>query len=93
LHGATASSVADELVAHRAEWNYRSWAKDLTRQPLLVIGASKAGGEENRKLADAVAHAGGQVTNITLTSDHAFQDHRIALAGEVIRWLQRLPAD
>jgi pimeloyl-ACP methyl ester carboxylesterase len=92
LHGATASSTADELVAHRTEWNFRSWAKDLTRQPLLVIGASKAGGEENRKLAESVARAGGQVTNITLTSDHSFQNHRIALAAEVVRWLQKLDA-
>jgi hypothetical protein len=57
----------------------------------LVIGASKALGEENHKLAEAVSHAGGKVTDITLPSDHAFQDHRIALAAEVINWLQALP--
>ena len=90
LQGATASSTADELVAHRAEWNFMSWANDLTRRPLLVIGASKAGAEENRKLADAVTRAGGKVTAITLTSDHSFQDHRIALAAEVVKWLQKL---
>lgn len=93
LQGATASSTADELVEHRADWNFRSWAKDLTRRPLLVIGASKAGGEENRRLAESVARAGGHVTAVTLTSDHAFQDHRIALAAEVVNWLQRLPVN
>jgi uncharacterized protein len=90
LQGATASSTADELVAHRAEWNFMSWANDLTRRPLLVIGASKAGAAENRKLAQAVTRAGGKVTAITLTSDHSFQDHRIALAAEVVKWLQKL---
>jgi len=93
LQGATASSTADELVAHRAEWNFMSWAKALTRRPLLVVGASKAGGEENRQLAEAVTRAGGAVTAVTLTSDHSFQDHRIALAAEVVEWLQRLPAN
>ena len=68
-----------------------SWAKDLTRCPLLVIGASKAGGEENRALAQAVTRDGGTVSALTLPTDHSFQDHRIALAAEVVDWLQKLP--
>jgi pimeloyl-ACP methyl ester carboxylesterase len=91
LHGATAASTAKEIMAHRADWNFQSWAKDLTRSPLLVIGASEANGEENRQLAEAVTRAGGKVTAVTLPSDHSFQDHRIALAAEVVDWLQKLP--
>ncbi len=91
LSGATPASIGEEVVAHRADWNYQSWASGLTRRPLLVIGASRAGGAENRKLAAAVTSAGGKVTAVTLTSDHSFQDHRIALAAEVINWLQKLP--
>jgi hypothetical protein len=70
-----------------------SWANNLTRRPLLIVGASKGGAEANRQLAEAVARAGGKVTAITLTSDHSFQDHRIALAAEVVKWLQKLPAN
>jgi len=33
---------------------------------------------------------GGQVTALTLQSDHSFQDHRIALAAQVINWLRRI---
>jgi len=91
LHGATAQSTADEVIAHRTEWNVMSWAKELARCPLLVIGASKAYGQENRELADAVIHDGGKVTSVVLASDHAFQDHRIALAAELVDWLQNLP--
>lgn len=91
LHGATAASTAKEVMAHRIEWNFQSWAKDLTRSPLLVIGASKADGEENHRLAEAVRRGGGNVTAVTLPSDHSFQDHRIALAAEVVAWLQTLP--
>lgn len=90
LHGATAASIADEIVAHRADWNFLSWAKDLAHSPLLIIGASQAGGEENRQLAEAVTRAGGHVTAVTLPSDHSFQDHRIALEAEVVSWLQQL---
>jgi pimeloyl-ACP methyl ester carboxylesterase len=91
LHGATATSTAEEVMAHRVDWNVLSWAKHLTHRPLLVIGASKAGGEENRKLAEEVTRAGGKVTALTIQSDHSFQDHRIALAAEVVNWLQKLP--
>lgn len=91
LHGATAASIAEEAMAHRTEWNFQSWARDLTRTPLLVIGASKAFGEENHQLAEAVTRAGGNVTALTLPSDHSFQDHRITLAAQVVDWLQKLP--
>jgi pimeloyl-ACP methyl ester carboxylesterase len=91
LHGATAMSTAAEVSVHRKDWNFLSWAKDLTRCPLLVIGASKAGGEENRQLAEAVTRDGGKVTAVTIQTDHSFQDNRIALAAEVVDWLQKLP--
>jgi pimeloyl-ACP methyl ester carboxylesterase len=91
LQGATAASVAEEIVAQRSEWNLMSWAEALARRPLLVIGASRGLGEENRRLAEAVARAGGNVTAVALASDHSFQDHRIALAAEVVEWLERLP--
>ena len=91
LHGATATSTAAEVVAHRKEWNFLPWAKDLTHTPLLVIGASRAYGEDNQRLADAIAAAGGKVTAMTIQSDHSFQDHRIALAGAIVDWLQKLP--
>ena len=91
LQGATPVSTAKEVVAHRVDWNYLSWAKSLTHTPLLIIGASKAGGEQNRKLAEAVTAAGGKVRSVTITSDHSFQDHRIALAGLVVDWLEKLP--
>jgi pimeloyl-ACP methyl ester carboxylesterase len=93
VQGATPSGIADEIVAHRAAWNFLPWAADLARRPLLVIGASNGLGEENRRLAEAVAGAGGKVTSVTLPSDHSFQDHRIALAAEVVTWLQQLPRE
>ncbi|HST27480.1 MAG TPA: alpha/beta hydrolase [Rudaea sp.] len=91
LHGATALSVVAETIAHRTEWNYQSWAPELAHEPLLIIGASRGRGEDNRKLAEAVTAAGGNVSAVTLESDHSFQDHRIALAALVVDWLQKLP--
>lgn len=91
LHGATATSIADEIVAHRSEWDFISWANDLTRRPMLIVGASMGFGENNRRLGAAVASAGGNVHAVTLPTDHSFQDRRIELAAEVVKWLQTLP--
>lgn len=91
LHGATALSVVEETIAHKNEWNYQSWASQLARQPLLVIGASRGRGADNHILAEAVTAAGGKVTAVIFETDHSFQDHRIALAAEVVNWLQKLP--
>lgn len=93
LHGATATGIADEIELHRSEWNFLPWAGELAHRPLLVIGAAQDYGAQNRELADAVARAGGKVTALTLPSDHSFQDHRIALAAEVVRWLQELTSN
>jgi pimeloyl-ACP methyl ester carboxylesterase len=90
LHGATAMGIADDIVAHRVQWNFMAWAKDLTKRPLLVIGASGGQGEANSKFAEAVSRAGGKVSADTMPSDHSFQDHRIALEAEVVNWLQSL---
>jgi pimeloyl-ACP methyl ester carboxylesterase len=90
LHGATAASIADDIVAHRKEWNYLPWAASLAHQPLLIIGASRALGDSNRALAEAVTKAGGKVTAETMTTDHSFQDHRIALESAIVNWLQAL---
>jgi len=90
LQGADEDSTAAELVAHKSDWNYVDWAPQLTARPLLVIGAAHGFGEQNRRLAAAVAAAGGKVEDYTLETDHSFQDHRIALESIVVAWLNGL---
>jgi hypothetical protein len=59
---------------------------------MLVIGAAKARGPDNHALGEAVARAGGQVTNLTMDTDHSFSDRRIALASAIVDWLDGLRA-
>ena len=94
LHGATPASIADEIVARRADWNFQLWASALNKRPLLVIDASGANGVggSGGRLAEAVRGAGGKVTSVTMPTDHSFQDHRLALEAEIVTWLQGLPA-
>jgi pimeloyl-ACP methyl ester carboxylesterase len=91
LAGTSPAILSDEIAAHAADWNTQTWAAKLTKPPMLIIGAARSGGAENAALAQAIAKAGGHVKNVTLPTDHPFSDHRIALAGLVVAWLQALP--
>jgi pimeloyl-ACP methyl ester carboxylesterase len=92
LAGTSAAAIADELAARADAWSLMSWAPELVRTPLFVIGASRGLAPANQALGAAIAKAGGTVTNVTMAADHSFSDHRIGLASAIVGWLQALPA-
>jgi pimeloyl-ACP methyl ester carboxylesterase len=91
LAGVTANGFADELAGHAQAWDVLGWAPQLTAAPVLVVGADQAFGARNHAIAEAIARAGGRVTEVSLPTDHYFSDRRIALQAAVIRWLEALP--
>lgn len=92
LVGATADSLAAETIGAPAAWDIDKAAPALKGMPVLNIGAKYGIGADNEAWVAALKAAGNaQVTGITLDSDHSFADHRIALAGAVVDWLQKLP--
>ena len=90
LHGGTPSSVADEVIAKRSQWDLVAAAARIGRTPVLTINAKYGIGARNQPVTDALRKAGARVTEVTIDSDHSFSDHRLALAATVTRWLQRL---
>lgn len=88
LHGATPESVADEIIAQGPGWSLPALAPRLRWTPILTIYATHGGATENRATAEALRRAEARVTAREIDSDHPFADHRIALAAEVVRWLQ-----
>ena len=90
LHGATPETVTDEILARGPAWSLPALAPHLTRAPILTITALHGGAEGNRATTEALRRAGARVTAREIDSDHPFADHRIALAAEVVRWLQML---
>lgn len=91
LAGATAQSMADELAAHKDDYDFIKAAPGLATRPLLILTADDgltAGAEE---LAAAVQKAGGtQVTMAHVATDHSWSDHRIDLESRIINWLNAL---
>lgn len=90
LAGTDAAHLVDEIERHAQDWDLMTLASAPAIPPTLVIGASRGGGAENKTLADALRRRHfGKVTSITMNSDHAFSDHRIALSVAVVNWLRR----
>ena len=90
LSGTSPEALAAEALAAGDRYDLLHDAPALTRAPLLVIGASERYGAESTAIADAVRRAGGKaVTARTMETDHSFNDHRIALADTLLRWLSQ----
>ena len=93
LAGTDAARLAEEIEHHADDWDLLSLAPALAMHPTLVIGATYGGGASNKALADAIrAQRKGEVSSMTLDSDHSFADHRIALSAAVVDWLQHQAA-
>lgn len=91
LHGATRESVADDAIAHSAQWDLTVAAHRLSGLPVLMLGARYGIGEHDRPVTNALQSAGAKVTAIMMDTDHSFSDHRIALSKAVVSWLKALP--
>ena len=90
LAGTSAELLVKEIEANAAKLNLEALSARIASRPVLMIGAEHARAPTMRKLAAAVRAA--QATALTETyidTDHSFSDARIALEGEVIRWLGR----
>lgn len=88
LAGTDAAALMREVEAHADDWDLAGFADGLARKPLLVIGAQRGLAPGLAPVVAAVkSRPGAQLQSITLPSDHAFADHRIALAAATVSWL------
>lgn len=87
----TAADLADELARRGENWQLDRLAPSLSGKAILTIYATHGIAAENRAFADSLRQGpNARVTAVEMDTDHAFADHRIALALEVVRWLQTL---
>ena len=90
LVGADQESLTRELEHARPDWDLVTLAPRLARQRVLTVWANRGIAEQNAALAEAMRKAGAtQLTTAHLPTDHAFSDHRIALARAVVAWLDQ----
>ena len=83
--------MADELLAHPADWTFDRAAPGLARLPMLVLTSSDGLAPHADALVRQLRADGNQrVTVVHVDTDHSWSDRRIALEDAVIRWLQAL---
>ena len=92
LTGTTPATLADEIVANAAGWDFTRDTKGLSQHPLLVVTSDDGLAPAGLAIARSVRQAGGgPVTELHLATDHSYSGRRIALETAVIAWLDGLP--
>jgi len=88
LAGTSPELLVKEIETDAAKLDLEALSARIADRPLLLIGAEHAGAPTTRKLAAAARQAQAKaLTETYMDTDHSFSDSRIALSGEVIRWL------
>ena len=91
LAGVTAASMADEVLANSAPFDWTTGAAGLARSPLLILTSDDGLAPMSEALAAAVKVApGARVTAVHVRTDHSWSGARIRLAQEVLSWLAGL---
>jgi len=91
LSGCTADGLYAEVQAHKEDWDYNLFIRQLKMHPVLVISADDNFHDDNDAFVSAMKAAGAtRITSIHLPTDHLFDDHRIALQIAVLDWLTSL---
>ena len=93
LTGANTRSLLAEVMREGAQFDLTHLAPELATRHILIITADRDDDADKAiGLLPALTqlHAGHESVR-TFPSDHSFNDHRIALQAEVLRWLATLP--
>jgi uncharacterized protein len=85
--------MADELIAQSDAFALTQSAAGLAKIPVLVLTADDGLAARAGALVAAIrTHGGAHVQTLHFTTDHSFNDSRLALQSSVINWLQTLPS-
>ena len=92
LAGCTAQSLAEELLANTARWDFTNFAPQLNPRPVLIVTSDdNLAAPSDLLAANLRALHDPHVTTLHLATDHSYSGQRIALATAVIDWLNQLP--
>ncbi|MGH8323375.1 MAG: alpha/beta hydrolase family protein, partial [Steroidobacteraceae bacterium] len=82
LNGASAEALLDEAKKNAAAWDLVGHANLWKSRPVLVVEADDSLHADDVALAASVRKSpAAQLTEVQMPTDHAYSDHRIALAA------------
>ena len=91
VRGASAPELFAEAERHGKEWDYVQWAQGLRMSPVLLVEADDQNHADMEAFAEVLRQKGAvALKQVAVATDHSFSDHRIALQGIVVEWLETL---
>ena len=91
LAGTTAEMLLDEAKKNAVAWDLVSHSGLWKSRPVLVVESDDFLHADDVAVAAATRkNPGAQVTEVQMTTDHSYSDHRIALASTLLGWLKQL---
>jgi pimeloyl-ACP methyl ester carboxylesterase len=91
LAGTTAETLLEESKKNAAAWDLVAHAPLWKSRPVLVVESDDLLRDDDVAIAAAVRkNPAAQVTELHMPTDHAYSDHRIALAAALLGWLKQL---
>jgi uncharacterized protein len=91
LSGTTPEALLEEAKKNAAAWDLVGHAASWKSRPVLVVESDDFLHADDVAIATAARKVpGAQVTEVQMETDHAYSDHRIALAATVLGWLKQL---
>jgi pimeloyl-ACP methyl ester carboxylesterase len=91
LAGTSPQSLLDEAKKNAAAWDLAGHASLWGSRPVLVVESEDfLRADDAAIVAAARKNPGAQVTEVQMSTDHGYSDHRIALAATLLGWLKQL---
>jgi uncharacterized protein len=91
LAGASPEALLEEAKKNAAAWDLVAHASLWSSRPVLVVEADDFVHADDVAVANSVRKGpAGQLTEVAMPTDHAYSDHRIALAATLLGWLKQL---
>jgi pimeloyl-ACP methyl ester carboxylesterase len=91
LAGTTPEALLEETKKNAAAWDLAGHAALWKSRPVLVVEADDFLYADDVAIAAALRKIpSAQLTELHIPTDHAYSDHRIALAAALLGWLKQL---
>jgi uncharacterized protein len=91
LADTSAEALLDEAKKNAAAWDLVAHANLWRSRPVLVVEAEDFLRADDVAIASSVRKSpAAQLTEVQMSTDHMYSDHRIALAATLLGWLKQL---
>jgi acetyl esterase/lipase len=91
LAGTSAEALLEEAKKNAAAWDLAGHVAAWNSRPVLIVESDDFLHDDDVAIAAAVRKSPpAQLTEIHIPTDHAYSDHRIALAAALLGWLKQL---